>query len=76
MEEHIHIGKAPDSLEEIEELERLCNAKAAEIAETITESGTVSFWTTGMPELIGIAEFKKGSDGKVTYKFDPSLSTL
>ena len=73
MEEQINIGKASDSFEE---LERLCNAKAAEIAETMTEGGTVSFWTTGMPELIGIAEFKKGSDGKMTYKFDTSLSTL
>ncbi len=73
MKQQVSVGKVSDSMEK---LEQLCQEKAEKMAKTMTGNAEVSFWTADIPELICVAEFNKGEDGKCTYKLDFSQSTL
>lgn len=73
MKQQVSVGKVSDSMEK---LEQLCNEKAEQMATTMTENVEISFWTADIPELICIAKFCKGEDGKYAYTLDFSQSTL
>jgi hypothetical protein len=77
MEQQEKVGKLSDNLDE---LTKLCNKRAKQIAKTITlnncETKEVSFWTGDIPELICIGKFTKGINGEIAYSLDFSQSTL
>jgi len=74
----IQCGKTTDSLLI---LQKLCADKAIELSKTIEitdqdKEVSVPFWTTDIPELIGVAYFKKSITGNFLTKIDFSESTL
>lgn len=74
MEQQVHVGKVSDSMEK---LEKLCKEKAELMAKTMTDIVKVPFWTEEpAEELICVANFSKGEDGRMTYELDFSQSTL
>lgn len=74
---NVKCGKSTDSFER---LEALCKAEAKKLAETleIPDQTTISvtFWTNGRSELIGVADFYKDVAGKICYDLDFSETTL
>lgn len=74
----IQCGKTTDGLLR---LQNLCAKKAIELSTTIEiadpdKEVSVPFWTTDIPELIGVAYFKKFKKGNFLTKIDFSESTL
>lgn len=73
MEQQVKVGKVSDSMEQ---LTKLCNEKAAQMAATMAEESEVTFWTADIPELICVAKFCKKDDGSIRYELDFEQSTL
>ena len=74
----IQCGKTIDGLLK---LQKLCAEKAIELSTTIEiadqdKEVSVPFWTTDIPELIGVAYFQKSRAGNFLKKIDFSESTL
>jgi len=74
----IQCGKTTDDLLN---LQKLCAEKAIELSKTIEiadkdKEVSVPFWTTDIPELIGVAYFQKVKAGNFLAKIDFSESTL
>ena len=74
----IQCGKTTD---EFLYLQKICAEKAIELSTTIDISDqdkevSVPFWTTDIPELIGVAYYQKLIAGTLLTKIDFSESTL
>lgn len=73
----IHIGSVNDSFES---LQVMCNDKSNELLKSIElsvgEEMEVVFWTSYIPELIGVSKFIKNDSGLLTFSLDYSLTTL
>lgn len=73
----ISLGSINDSFDS---LKTMCNDKAYELKNSIEiEKGDnmrVVFWTEGIPELIGVADFFKNENGLIVYSLDYSLRTI
>lgn len=73
----VKCGTINDSFDD---LKKLCENKAEKLLETIDvsnpENTHVAFWTTGVAELICIANFFKDEDGAIHYELDFTQSTL
>ena len=74
----IQCGKTTD---DFLSLQKICAEKAIELSKTIEiadqdKEVSVPFWTTDIPELIGVAYFQKSKSGNFLTKIDFSESTL
>ncbi|MBO5185937.1 MAG: hypothetical protein J6B91_02655 [Prevotella sp.] len=73
----IKCGKTTDSFEKLKEL---CEKEAEALTKTlkVPEHTAVSVpcWTKDVPELIGVALFRKDNDGSVIYSLDFTETTL
>jgi len=74
----IQCGKITDGLLN---LQKLCADKAIELSKTIEiadqdKEVSVPFWTIDIPELIGVAYFRKSKAGNFLTKIDFSENTL
>lgn len=74
----IQCGKTTDGFLK---LQKLCAENAIELSKTIEiadqdKEVSVTFWTTDIPELIGVAYFQKSISGNLLNKIDFTQSTL
>lgn len=71
------IGKCTDNFSE---LKKKCAKKADEFILSDEVQGIdrfdITFWTGDFPELICVANCRRGEDGKITYRLDDSVCTL
>lgn len=73
----IHLGKHSDSFEYLQSLsEKEAKSLCSTLNLSIGEKKEISFWTSGIPELIAVASFEKKQNGEVIYEIDYSQSTL
>ncbi len=74
--QNVTCGKVSQSFEQ---LQKVVQAKANEIISTIEigegETKKVAFWTADIPELIGVATYKK-ENGAIAFDLDFSETTL
>jgi len=73
----IKCGNVTDGFDKLQDI---CKKEAEKLLATIdvpdNKVVSVPFWTSDIPELIGVAKFIRNEDGNIVYDLDFSESTL